>query len=210
MTENQRRKFLKLVGAAGIGMALSGVSCSPRHDFTEIKNPTREELVKRLKKLAESKAPNDLAYGAMCYQVEVPFYEEKPCPDCDGTLETGKLEATLREYNVPLKRIQAQGVDAKLVLPEHCPTCGLGLLDYGMDWQQRGKLTDEQREAKKPHLEIKYPDVSDPIRVELDSAFDLEIMALFLQGKDRYLVGIPISPILWKKKHLSEQCPKME
>ena len=57
MTELERREFLKstgaaLAGAAGIGI-LTGTSCN-RH---EIRNPTREELVEQLQKLAESKPP---------------------------------------------------------------------------------------------------------------------------------------------------------
>ena len=87
----------------------------------------------------------------------------------------------LNAYNVPLKRIQDQGVNAKLIIPEHCPECGFGL------------------KAAPFQLEIKYPDSPEPVRIELKhpgkfgriigEKNDLELMALFLQGKDRYESG---------------------
>ncbi len=173
MTENERRKFLKaagasLAGAVGVGV-LSTVSCSSLADTTEIRNPTREELAERLHKLAESSPPKDLSYGAMCYDIAgEPIPIEKLCPECGQTMRVGEKDEILREYNVPLKRIQDQGVAAKLILPEHCLTCGSGLT------------------KEKFQLEIKYPDQAEPVRVELNKPNDLELMALFLQGKDRY------------------------
>jgi uncharacterized membrane protein YbaN (DUF454 family) len=41
-------------------------------------------------------------------------------------------------------------------------------------------------EHGKFQLEIKYPDQQEPVRVALEFFLDLEIMALFLQGSDRY------------------------
>ena len=169
MAENERREFLKTalvaMGAAGVG-AMSNTSCNRQGGA--ILNPTREELVKRLQKLAESKPPSNLSQGAMCYSTFGPIFEEKPCPKCEQTMSVGEKDEILREYNVPLKRIQDQGIDAKLIIPEHCPECGFGL-----------------KEAKF-QLEIKYPDDPVPVQVELDYAYELELMALFLQGKDRY------------------------
>ena len=76
----------------------------------------------------------------------------------------GYQQRLIRKYKVPLKRIQGLGIDAKLIIPKHV-------------------------EKENFQLEIKYPDQSDSVRIELESAVDLEHMALFLQGKDRYEAG---------------------
>jgi hypothetical protein len=190
MPESERREFLKataatLVGAAGIG-ALSSTSCNRQ---TEIRNPTREELVKRLEKLAKSTPPRNLSPGASCYDMIGITTVEKPCSICERTMQVGEKDEILREYNVPLKRIQDQGVEIKLILPEHCSECGFGLNFCGMKgmvWEEFSKLSPEELGSKKFLMEIKYPDRPAPVRVILDDAFDLEMMALFLQGKDRF------------------------
>ena len=174
MTEIERREFLRKslkstgVALAGVGV-LTGTSCSLQYAHKKIRNPTRTELVKRLEKLAESKPWDASVGGASCYypRISAPR-EKKSCPACERTMTIGEKDEILREYNVPLKRIQDQKIDAKLIVPEHCATCGFGL-----------------KEAKF-QLEITYPDHPDPVRIELDSAFDLELMVLFLHGKERY------------------------
>ena len=187
MTEHERREFLKAALAAMGGVAATGAtSCrwpgamcySPARppgvtleEFTEIRNPTCDELVGRLEQLAKSKPPKNLVH-AMCYSTVPDIKEEKPCSECARTMEVGERDKILREYNVPLKRIQDQEVNATLIIPEHCPECGFGLKE------------------EKFQLEIKYPDLPAPVRVELTGgAYELEIMALFLQGKDRYTSG---------------------
>jgi predicted Zn-ribbon and HTH transcriptional regulator len=167
--KTERREFLKstsaaLVSAAGIGI-LASTSCNQQP--TKIRNPTRQKLIERLEKLAKSKPPKNLV-AAMCYEMACPAIVEKPCSICERTMIVGEKDEILREYNVPLKRIQDQGIDAKLIIPEHCPECGYG-------------LKEEQFQ-----LTIKYPDQRDTVQVELESAFDLELMALFLHGQDRY------------------------
>jgi len=172
MTENGRREFLNilkntgaaLAGVAGVG-ALTSTFCNRQ---SEIRNPTRAKLIKRLEKLAKSKPANPYMSGASCYVTKMPPVVIKTCPECNQTMTVGEMDEILRKYNVPLKRIQDRQVDAKLIIPEHCSECGFGL-----------------KEAKF-QLEIKYPDHPDPVRVELETAFDLELMVLFLQGKERY------------------------
>ena len=88
MTETDRREFLKSTGAAiagatGIGV-LTSTSCDRQ---SEIRNPTREELVKRLQKLAYSKPPKNLALGALCYSTIVPIPKEQPCSTCKYIME---------------------------------------------------------------------------------------------------------------------------
>ena len=202
MTENQRRQFLKLVGVSLAGVAgmgvLPGVSRTEPADTTEIRNPTRKIIVERLKKLAESDIPEDLLMsGADCYDMAEPLpKEKKPCPECERMMKVDEMEEILRAYKVPLKRIQDQGLDAKLIFPEYCPTCGFGL--------------DEEI-----ILEIKYPDHPDPVQVKperhpklkilLDEPSDLELMALFLQGKDRYPAAWDTEGALkWKVKQLEK------
>jgi hypothetical protein len=188
---SSRRQFLKTstaltTGVAGIGI-LASISCNQQP--TEIRNPTRAELIERLEKLAKSEPPRNLSRGAMCYQMAIPAIEKKPCPACEHTMIIGEKNEILREYNVPLKRIQDQGIDAKLIIPEHCPECGFGLGFCGVTWQQQSELSPEEVQSKRFHLEIKYPDRQDTVNVELESAFELELMALFLHGQDRYEVG---------------------
>ena len=173
MTENERRKFLKTAGAALVGAVGAGALSSLSAEEAAKKRPLkRAEMVERLKKLAESETPKDLAPGAACYCMAAPIEKTMRCPKCKRTMVVGEKDEIIREYCIPFKRIRDQGVDAKLILPEHCPTCGFGLKE------------------KKFQLEIKYPDQPKPVRVELTGgAYDLEIMALFLQGKDRYTTG---------------------
>ena len=190
MTETERREFLKAAGASLAGVVgMSVLGCNP--GTTEIRDPTREELVKRLEKLAQSKPPKNLSIGAMCYKMAPPIFVQMPCPDCERTMQVGEKDEILREYNVPLKRIQDQGVDAKLILPEHCPTCGFGLGLCGLTWEQKSELLSSGGWKQNCfHLEIRYSDHPSPVRVELtNGAYDLELMALFLQGKDRYNDG---------------------
>jgi len=164
MTEHERREFLKkagatLAGVAGVGV-LSSVSCNRQ-------SPTRADLVKRLEKLAKSKPKNETMGGASCY-VGFPVRKETvPCSKCEQTRTVGEKDEILREYNVPLKRIQNRGVKATLIVPTHCSECGFGLNE--MPFQ----------------LTIKYPDQQESVQVELKSAHDIELMALFLEGKER-------------------------
>jgi predicted Zn-ribbon and HTH transcriptional regulator len=130
---------------------------------------SRDELVERLKKLAESEPPKNLSRGAMCYDPGFSKREEKTCPACSRMMGVGELVEIIQSYRIPLKRIQDQGVDAVLIIPKHCTVCGYDLREENF------------------HLKIQYPDQPDPVQIELTcGAYDLEIMALFLLGMDRY------------------------
>jgi len=86
----------------------------------------------------------------------------------------GEKDEILSEYNVPLKRIQDQGIPVQLIVPYHCPGCGFGLHDRHSRW---GVF----------QLEIRYPDQPAAVRVALaNGPYDLHLMNLFLQGNDRY------------------------
>lgn len=181
MTENDRRRFLKAAGATLAG-ALVGVSgcgkdenitreeinrrfedfprrektmTSPRvKDFAApMENPTREALVERLQTLAESETPTHLMEGACCYDPCVVKIVKKPCPACGRTMAVGEKDELLRGYNVPLKRLRDQGLDAKLILPEHCPTCGFGLMDCGINWSE--VQTEQRKEREKMWVELR-------------------------------------------------------
>ena len=177
MSKIERRAALKaalftLGSAAVVGIGIH--SCKPNHPDLVVcympVNPgsTRHELVQRLERLAQSEPPKDLSFGAMCYDMASPIIEEVPCPDCQRTKIVGEKDEILREYNVPLIRIQDRGIPAILIPPKHCPDCGDGLKDNPFQ------------------LEIQYDDLPTPHRVELtNGVHDLELMALFLQGKDR-------------------------
>ena len=82
----------------------------------------------------------------------------------------GTKDITIIEsYRKNFEKVREQGLDAELIVPEHCPRCGYGLRENNF------------------FLEIKYKDRSCSERIELENAFDLSLMALFLQGKDRYI-----------------------
>ena len=98
--------------------------------------------------------------SAACYTSVFSSYKEIPCPECQRTMKVGEKDDLLREYNVPLKRIQDSGIDATLTVPEHCSECGFGL--------RKGKF----------YVEFKYPDRPTPVRIELESATALEKLAL--------------------------------
>ena len=194
MTETERRKFLKLVGVSLAGVAgVSILGCKPEKtqdiddalssEEDEIPTlppqnvswkpltPTREALAERLKVLAEDEWPTAFTSAAMCYVIEASDDVTELCPDCGKINTLGLKDAILRAYNVPLKRIQDLGLNAILTIPEHCPTCGFGLIE------------------KKFLLEIRYPDDPDFVRVELDEIDDLQMMTHFLQGKDYWEDG---------------------
>jgi len=176
MTEIKRREFLKAALAAMAATGVAGCKQQPRPlcyipaPFPEERSVNRVELVKRLQQLGKSEPPK-LLMGADCYSTFYPPVVKKPCPTCEQTMIVGEKDKILRQYNVPLKRIQDQSVNAILIIPKHCADCGFGLKE------------------EKFRLEIKYPDYSSLVHVELDDAFDLELMALFLQGADRFDKG---------------------
>ena len=172
MTNQERREFLKAAlaamatatGAAGCKNIV--ISCYTVCSTPETQTLRRAELVERLQQLAESKPPERLV-RAMCYEMVYVERKELPCPACERTMILGEKDEILREHHVPLKRIQDQKVNAKLIVPEHCAECGFGLKE------------------EKFQLEIKYADQREAVRIELEDAFELELMALFLEGQDR-------------------------
>ena len=179
MTNQERREFLKAALAA-MATATGAAGCKkyddisvPCYDPVPIHIPNAEqtlrraELVERLQKLAKSEPPTMLM-GAYCYNSQFPHIVEIPCTTCERTMIVGEKDEILRSHNVPLKRIQDQKVDATLIIPEHCAECGFGLKE------------------EKFQLEIKYADQREAVRIELEDAFELELMALFLEGRDRF------------------------
>ena len=101
---------------------------------------------------------------AMCYIPADMSERSFLCSSCKQMMVVGEKDEILRKYNVPL-RIQDQGVDAKLIVPKHCPECGFGL--------QEGKF----------YVEIEYPHQPTPVRIELKTAFDLELVAFFFKER---------------------------
>jgi hypothetical protein len=87
------------------------------------------------------------------------FVESKPNIDDDLSV--------LKVYEDALEKARKQGLDASLIVPKHCTRCGLGL-----------------RESKFL-LKIKCSDQTTPLRIKLDTPFDIELIALSLQGTDR-------------------------
>ncbi|MCL2710057.1 MAG: twin-arginine translocation signal domain-containing protein [Planctomycetaceae bacterium] len=99
--------------------------------------------------------------GAACYsRMGPPRRVQTICTVCKRTTWEGEKDKIFRSYNIPLKRIQDQGINAKLIMPEHCAECGFGL--------QGGKF----------QVELKYPDRATPVRIKLEFASDLEAIAI--------------------------------
>jgi hypothetical protein len=174
MTEFKRREFLKAALAA---MAATGVAgCQPRplcytpmarfqdEIISEERSIKRAELTERLQELAKSTPPRNLSPGAACYSPAV----SSRCQGCGQWAFQGE---SVDQYKTLVERLREQGLDATLVVPKLCETCGYAL------------------EQEKFLLEIKYPDHPDTARVELKGSADLIKMVLFLQGKDRYDAG---------------------
>jgi predicted Zn-ribbon and HTH transcriptional regulator len=164
MTEFKRREFLKAALAAMAATGVAGCQPRPRPLVPKEQYFKRAELTERLQELARSRPPRNLAPGAMCYRPATP----NRCQDCK---QWENLAESVDQYKALVERLREQGLDATLVVPELCQTCGYAL------------------EQEKFLLEIKYPDHPDTARVELKGSADLIKMELFLQGKDRYDAG---------------------
>jgi rRNA maturation protein Nop10 len=95
----------------------------------------------------------------------------RTCPDCgQETYYHGKSYwVDIHKKRVAI--LKDLGLDVTLVIPETCSECG------------------ELLDGKKFQLEIKYPDHSDLVQVELNDFQDLRLMEQFLQGSDRYDAG---------------------
>lgn len=81
------------------------------------------------------------------------------------------LGPAIEAFREAVEKVRKQGLDAKLLVSDYCPRCGGGF--------------DEEAFR----LEIVYPDRLEPVRIRIAecSTRHLEIMAVFLQGKDRYV-----------------------
>lgn len=134
------------------------------------------ELVERLERLAKSVPPSPHIYRN--YMPDLP----QPCSRCGQSVYK---DCIVQRYKWDASRLYIQGLDATLIVPEFCEECGLPL------------------EGKKCWLEIKYPDQSILVRVELDSAEDLRIMESLLEGADRYLVD-------WGKEPLKDKIDRLK
>ena len=66
----------------------------------------------------------------------------------------------LKAYEEALEKVRKQGLDASLIVPKHCIRCGLGLREH------------------KFLLKIKCTDQTTPLRIILDTPFDIELIAL--------------------------------
>ena len=121
----------------------------------------RAELVERLKQLAESEPPKDLEPGACCYMTAGDgcgcFFISLPIEIIVTMLDLDYRLGIHRAYRIPLNRLRDLGLNAKLICSD-----------------------------RKFQLEIRYPDRFDPVMAKLKEPFDLELMELFLQKKDRY------------------------
>ena len=73
----------------------------------------------------------------------------------------------LKVYEEALEQVRKQGFDVSLIAPKHCIRCGLGLRE------------------NKFLLKIKYQEQTTPLRIILDTPFDIELITLSLQGNDR-------------------------
>ena len=86
----------------------------------------------------------------------------------ETTVSSGSRESKKTvPHEEALEKVRKQGLDASLIVPKHCIRCGLGLREH------------------KFLLKIKCSDQTTPLRIILDTPFDIELIALSLQGKDR-------------------------
>ena len=94
---------------------------------------TQEQLDKLLAELAKKPAPQDLDFGACCYEMAaVADRIEYVCPVCGGKTilvnstrpwEEWINEWTLKQYREDVKKVKELGLDAKLDERSLCETC---------------------------------------------------------------------------------------
>lgn len=107
-------------------------------------------------------------FFAMEAKQDVPTYAVS-LPECNEYVSA--LGPTIEAFREAVEKVRKQGLDATLLVSDYCPRCGSGF--------------DEEAFQ----LEIAYPDRQESVRIRLVNCSTrlLEIMAIFLQGKDRYI-----------------------
>jgi hypothetical protein len=161
-----------VVAVLGCGRSVAegepGPPPAPAVTVAEAARLSRAELAARLSRLAASAPPQSLSLGAMCYDVAVSLARvEYVCPVCgEKTLYADWQGNELTDARRLLTRIR--GVDVRLDESQFCRTCC--------------------PEVEKPELGLLvYHEGADlPHRVSPVSPLDIELIALFLEGKDRY------------------------
>lgn len=139
---------------------------------------SKEEIAKRLKKIAQSPPPKDLKMGAKCYDMAGPPARiDYVCPVCGGkTLYTidskdRNTSTFFLQYELPECRRLAKSIKViNIELDEHefCKKCS--------------------PKTKKPLLTliVKYPDKNTKVITRDVSIDDLQLIREFSEGSDRH------------------------
>jgi hypothetical protein len=164
--------------------ALPGEKAAP----TQAEMLAREELLRLLRELAASPAPQDLAEGAMCYKVAGPPERvEYVCPRCgertlyarsdsagagDRKGDWDMMECVARDIPACRRRVvQIRGIGVELDESAFCKKC--------------------RPDEKDPVLElvVKFAGQEQPHRVRGVSEGDLALLEEFLTGNPKHPVG---------------------
>jgi len=132
-----------------------------------IKIFTREKIIEKLKELSESKAPDTLAEGAMCYKVAgPPNRAEYVCPSCGAkTIYTSDAWTITRD--IP----QCRSIVADLKA-----------YDIKLDESQFCKKCSPKQKDPQLCIEIKFTNEKDEHKTCSISPFDLQLLSEFLKG----------------------------
>lgn len=145
---------------------------------------SREEIAKRLRMLAQSPAPTELSFGAMCYKTSMPpDRAEYVCPTC-GERTLYALAEAAKEGDRPVQdrilRIIQKDLDSCRRLVKH-------LLPWKARLDESSLCASCTPVAKKPALALTLT-FSDGTthRVESVSSADLKLLKEFAEGSRKH------------------------
>ena len=157
---------------------------------------TKEQIIEKLKNLANTEAPSELSAGAMCYKTAAPPNRaEYVCPVCGTkTLYTDAM-ARIIDREIPECRSLADSSMLSLTLDEKqfCKKCSPGITD--------------------PKLCIDFKFAGDTIKHEVCeiNAEDMKLLNEFLKGKlthkDSYDYETPLKNYISRLENILDLSP---
>ena len=146
---------------------------------------TRDELARRLGKLARSSPPAKLKPGAMCYEMAAgPARLDYVCPDC-GAKTLYALKGSTQEGDVEM------GWDVSLVLSQELPACRRAVktvagLDVSLDESEFCRNCRPDVKSPALVLVVRHPDAAEPHRARGINQDGLRLIRELLAGKETH------------------------
>lgn len=141
---------------------------------------SRQELIEKLKNLAESEPPTDLSSGACCYAI-MPY--SLPCPTC-GCDDVGSEHIDAYHESLSLLGIEA---DLKI---NFCPECKqvltpAQLRNFERLNAEKPNIPLSKLDFIRPKLHIPLKETGEIITIPLRNSVDLKILIAFLHGENK-------------------------